>query len=148
MLYWCEPPYARFIRYPQALQFLKFLKFLKAIFHPIFPPPRTVTSKLPLSLFLTISAASPAPAPFAPWRTWQPPLRDMAGPSPPCLYPSSSPGLQALPNFTSLNSAASPVICFSRRISSRSMPRCLDIQASLRPRSCSSLMILLIRSTL
>lgn len=26
LLYWCDPPYARFIRYPQALQFLKFLQ--------------------------------------------------------------------------------------------------------------------------
>ena len=48
---------------------------------------------------------------------------------------SSSAGTQALPNFTSLNKAASPVICFRRRISSLSMPRCLEIQASERPSS-------------
>ena len=56
-------------------------------------------------------------------------------------------GCHAFPNFTSRNSAARPVICFNRNISSRSIPKCLDIHASDRPISWSSLMILLIRST-
>ena len=49
--------------------------------------------------------------------------------------PSSSTGRHASPNLISLKSDARPVICFRRRISSLSMPRCLDIQASDRPSS-------------
>ena len=48
---------------------------------------------------------------------------------------SSSMGCHACPNFTSLKSAVSPVICLRRRSSSLSMPRCFAIHASERPSS-------------
>ena len=44
-------------------------------------------------------------------------------------------GFHACPNLTSLNSAARPVICLRRSISSLSIPRCLEIHASLCPNS-------------
>ena len=56
--------------------------------------------------------------------------------------------MEARLNLTSRNRAVRPVSCFRRRISSRSIPRCLEIQASERPSSWSSWMMLLIRSTL
>lgn len=64
------------------------------------------------------------------------------------LSPLSSDTCQAVPKSTSRNRAARPVICFRRRISSLSIPRCFEIHASECPSSCSSLTILLIRSTL
>lgn len=48
---------------------------------------------------------------------------------------SSGAGLHAWPKFTSLNSEVSPVICFRRRISSLSIPRCFEIHSSDRPSS-------------
>ena len=59
---------------------------------------------------------------------------------------SSSSGCQGWPNLTSRNRAAIPVICFSLNISSLPISRCFEIHASERPISCSSLIILLIKS--
>ena len=51
---------------------------------------------------------------------------------------SCSTGRHASPNFISLNNAARPVICLSRKISSLSIPKCFEIQASDLPFSFAS----------